>query len=297
MSDKILLKGAGLVALGAASYGLLATFVKLAYAENYTTAEVTASQMGLGLLGIAVVYFMQITKVQRVVSLTNKDRIGLVLSGTSIGFTSVFYYLSLSYVPVPVGIVLLMQSVWMGIAAESLAAKTLPNGRKLFAALVVICGTVLAVNLLDAKDLLDWRGVAWGIGAAISYTVTMYAGHRIAPHLMASQRTYYMLVGGAVVAGVFLALTWPGHFSYSILLRWGIPLALFGTVLPPLLMNAGFPKINLGLGTIISSLELPVSVVTAWAVLHEEVRPIQWLGIGLIIGAVVLMNAKYGKKG
>ncbi len=60
------------------------------------------------------------------------------------------------YVPVPVGIVLLMQSVWMGIIAESLVEKTFPGGKKLLAALVVIGGTVLATNLLDNNELPDF---------------------------------------------------------------------------------------------------------------------------------------------
>lgn len=291
------LKGAVLVGLGAASYGLLATFVKLAYKQNYTTAEVTGSQMLLGILGIAVLYGFQVSKKQEVAKATAGNKLSLIISGTSIGFTSVFYYLSLMYVPVPVGIVLLMQSVWMGIIAESLAEKTFPNGKKLLAALVVIGGTVLATNLLNNNKLPDFRGMAWGLGAAVSYTITMYAGSHVAPQLMPSQRTLYMLLGGGVVVGVFTAVTWPGHFDYSILLSWGIPLAVFGTILPPLLMNAGFPKISLGLGTIISSLELPVSVIMAWAVLHETVTGVQWLGIGLILCAIILMNITFKKKG
>ena len=39
-----LLKGTLFVAFGASSYGMLATFVKLAYEQGFTTAEVTTSQ-------------------------------------------------------------------------------------------------------------------------------------------------------------------------------------------------------------------------------------------------------------
>ncbi|KOS06306.1 permease [Flavobacterium akiainvivens] len=296
MGNRDILKGTVLVGLGAASYGLLATFVKLAYAEKYTTAEVTGSQMLLGLMGVGLLYVFQKSKKQEVAVATPKNKVSLIVSGTSIGFTSVFYYLSLMYITVPVGIVLLMQSVWMGIALESLVAKTMPGTRKLLAALVVIGGTVLATNLLDSNALPDWRGIGWGLGAAVSYTMTMYAGNSVALGLMPSQRALYMLMGGAVVVGVFTAITWPGHFDFSILISWGLPLALFGTILPPLLMNAGFPKISLGLGTIVSSLELPVSVTMAWLVLNETVGATQWLGIGLILGAIVLMNVS-GKKG
>jgi hypothetical protein len=37
-----------------------------------------------------------------------------MLAGTSLGMTSVFYYLTVKYIPVSIGIVLLMQTVWMG---------------------------------------------------------------------------------------------------------------------------------------------------------------------------------------
>ena len=49
------LKGSLFVALGAASYGMLTTFVKMAYAEGYTSYEITFSQMFLGLLGLLII--------------------------------------------------------------------------------------------------------------------------------------------------------------------------------------------------------------------------------------------------
>ncbi|HMI03677.1 MAG TPA: hypothetical protein VK541_14435, partial [Pedobacter sp.] len=48
------LKGSIFIALGASSYGMLATFVKMAYQEGYTTAEVTLSQFSLGFAGLFI---------------------------------------------------------------------------------------------------------------------------------------------------------------------------------------------------------------------------------------------------
>ena len=56
------LKGAILVALGASSYGMLATFVKMAYNQNFTTAEVTTAQFILGILGLLVINSFQKVK-------------------------------------------------------------------------------------------------------------------------------------------------------------------------------------------------------------------------------------------
>ena len=57
MSKNELIKGVFLVGLGATSYGMLATVVKLAYKsqEQYTTAEVTTSQFVYGIIGMLLI--------------------------------------------------------------------------------------------------------------------------------------------------------------------------------------------------------------------------------------------------
>ncbi|MFL9842999.1 EamA family transporter [Flavobacterium rhizosphaerae] len=291
MENKDFIKGAVLVGLGAASYGLLATFVKKAYSDGYTTAEITASQILLGIIGVASLYIFQKNKnAVPTPASTSKNKIQLLIAGTTIGFTSVFYYLSLQYVSVSVGIVLLMQSVWMGVIAEWFSTKKFPGIKKLLAVGIVIGGTLLATNLTGQEQMVSLQGVAWGLLAAASYTGTMYAGNRIAVNLTASLRSLYMLLGGAAVVLAFTAITWPGSFNYDIFLSWGIPLAIFGTILPPVLMNAGFPKITIGLGSIIAALELPVSVIMAFFILNEKVLGLQWLGIAIILSAIVLLN-------
>jgi len=285
------LKGVLYVGLGATSFGMLATFVKLAYGEGYTTAEVTLSQILLGLLGMAIVFSIQKSTTKKpLVTATRKNKLQLIIAGTSMGFTSVFYYLSVTYIPVSIAIVLLMQTVWMGVLLEWLITKVPPTAKKIVAVIIVLIGTVLAANLSAAGGLPKLQGLVWGMLAAASFTATMFSGNKIATHLLTAQRSLYMLIGGTTIVLAFTAITWPGQFDMSIFLRWGIFLAVFGTILPPLLLNAGFPKAGLGLGSIISSLELPVSVSMAYFILNESVSLLQWLGIALILSAVVLMN-------
>ena len=62
-----------------------------------------------------------------------------------------------------------------------------------------------------------------------------------------------------------------------------------------MLMNAGFPLTGIGLGSIVSALELPVSVMMAYVLLNEDVNITQWLGILLIIIAIVIMNINWKK--
>ena len=109
MTKNQVLKGVFLVGLGATSYGMLATFVKMAYDEGYSTPEVTTAQFVLGILGMLLInLFQKNKKGNTVVKASPKNIFQLIAAGTSLGMTSVFYYLAVKYIPVSIAIVLLM---------------------------------------------------------------------------------------------------------------------------------------------------------------------------------------------
>ena len=288
--------GTVLVGLGAASYGMLATFVKLAYASTgitgkyFSPAEVISAQFIIGIISMVVLNILSKYRYPQNIRASRKEIMQLLLTGTSTGLTSIFYYLSVRYIPVSIAIVLLMQTVWMGVLLEMIIDKKIPSLKKSIALIFVLIGTCFATNAITDNSLPDWRGLILGLLAAASFTTTMYTANKIALQVSAAQRSLFMLLGGGVMVFIFCLLTLQLPFNIDILWKWGILLALFGTVLPPLLLNAGFPKTGIGLGSIISSLELPVSVCMAFIFLHEQVVPIQWIGIGCIVGAIILMN-------
>lgn len=297
MSNNNILKGAVLVGLGASSYGMLATFVKLAYKENFTTAEVTTAQFVYGILGILIIMAFQKTKKQKEeITITKKHIVQLLLAGTSLGLTSVFYYLCVKYINVSIAIVLLMQTVWMGVLLEWFLDKKAPSFQKIIAVVIVLIGTLLATNIINSEFTLDWRGLAFGILAAASFTTTMFTANKIAVGVNNAKRSLYMLLGGAIIIAIFTLISQQTPFNFEIFAKWGILVALFGTIIPPILMNAGFPITGIGLGSIVSSLELPVSVSMAFFILNEQVILSQWFGIILIIAAIVIMNLKIKNK-
>lgn len=297
MSQNNVLKGVFLVAIGATTYGMLATFVKMAYSEGYTTAEVTTSQFILGIIGILLINAFQKAKHKdKVVKASKKNIFNLMLAGTSLGMTSLFYYLAVKYIPVSIGIVLLMQTVWMGVLLEMILEKKLPSKQKVIAVIIVLIGTVLATNIIHNDIQLDWRGIAWGVLAAASFTTTMFTANSVATEISSAQRSLYMLLGGSIIVFSFAFATQVTPFNFEIFMKWGIILALFGTIIPPMLMTAGFPLTGIGLGSIVSALELPVSVMMAYVLLNEQVIFSQWVGIILIILAIIIMNVNFKSK-
>lgn len=297
MSNQKVLKGAVLVGLGAISYGMLATFVKIAYGQGFTISEVIISQFTYGIFAmLGINLYQKLTNKTVAEKPTKKNVLQLLLAGTSLGLTSVFYYLAIKYIPVSIAIILLMQTVWMGVLLESILDKKWPSMQKLIAVLVVLVGTLLATNLFEMHLKIDWRGMFLGILSAASFTATMFTSNRIAIHITTTQRSLYMLLGGAVIVFSFAYFTSNSSFNYHIFLSWGIVVSLFGTIIPPLLFTAGFPKTGIGIGSIVASLELPVSVLMAYFLLHENVNFLQWVGIILIILAIVIMNINFKKR-
>ncbi|KIX19750.1 permease [Flavobacterium sp. 316] len=299
MSKNEIIKGVFLVGLGATSYGMLATFVKLAYldVEKFTTAEVTTSQFIYGITGMLLInLYQKIKNKGTVVKASKKNIFNLMLAGTSLGMTSVFYYLSVKYIDVSIAIVLLMQTVWMGVLIEWFLDKKAPSKQKTIAVIIVLIGTLLATNLLFSEVELNWIGIFWGMLAAMSFTTTMFTANKVALGISSAQRSLFMLLGGGIIVFFFSIYTQTEPFNFAIFGKYGIFLALFGTIIPPILMTAGFPKTGLGLGSIVSSLELPVSVLMAYFLLNETVIFSQWIGILLIILAIVIMNINFNKK-
>src|SRR5690606_11861048 len=108
------LKGAVYIAIGAASYGILATFVKFANNRGIGIAGLTFSQFLFGALLLSILSLLFSRKSENKTA-SIYPKLKLMLFGTSLGLTSSFYYLSIQYVPVSVAIVLLMQTIWMGV--------------------------------------------------------------------------------------------------------------------------------------------------------------------------------------
>lgn len=299
-----LLKGILYVALGSSSYGMLATIVKIAYKNGFTTAEVTFSQFTLGVFILFVL--MKINKISwRNISQSHLRK--LLFAGTSMGFTGVLYYLSVKYLNASFAVVLLMQSVWIGVVIESFQTKSLPDLKKVLATILVLIGTLFATNILSQNITIQWIGVVFGLLSAISFSLTLYTSNSVAVGLPTLQRSFYMLLGGLIIVTIFLLLfqilpyyfditainkeyIYTKPFDLKIFYTFGALLAIFGTVIPPILLNKGFPLVGVGLGSIVSSIELPISITFSYIVLKEMVVISQWFGIALILFAVFLMN-------
>jgi len=295
-----MLKGILLVFFGACSFGILSTFVKLAYHDGYTLGDVTGAQAFFGAVILWILFFFQSRtssyKAKEIKLITPWWK--MVLAGTCTGLVSIFYYQCVKLVPNSVAIILLMQFIWMSILLEFFIYKKKPTGLQFLAILLVLGGTVLASGMVETSiSSLSLKGIGFGLLAAISYAGFLMLSGKIGNEYPALQKSALMITGACILIFILFppVFLYNGALSGS-LLKWGLIIAVFGTVIPPLFYAEGVPKIGTALSSILSAAELPVAVMMAGFVLQEQVSFLRWLGVCVILSAMVLPNLKYLKR-
>lgn len=285
------LKGALFVGFGAASYGILATIVKYANNQDAHTSILTFFQSLVGVIVLLILMqFAKNKKTQPKATLKSKSK--LVLFGISMGLTSCFYYIAIQTISVSVGIILLMQSIWMSVVWEMVQKRKVAHWLKIVGSFCVLGGTVLATNLIEDDVHISMEGIVYGLLAALSYTVSMHASNHVETQLSSVVRSFWLIVGSLFTVIVYWNIQILEHWDWMVFLQFGIILGLFGTVIPPILFNIGVPQTGLGLAGILAAIEIPVSICSAQLILHETVTGLQWLGVGIIIATVVVINAR-----
>ncbi|MNK56773.1 Threonine/homoserine exporter RhtA [compost metagenome] len=283
-----------IVALGALSFGMLSSFAKIAYGEGYSPAEITLTQALAGTLILWSIAIFRKLKNGHKLALNWK----LLLAGITMGSSAYTYYLSVAYIPASLAIVLLMQITWLSILIDWVFFKKKPNTVEVGSALFIILGTILAGNLLDLNNAsISFTGIALSLLSALLYTLYIVFTSKIGKETPMFEKSALMTSGSAMI--IFLinceAITTSTHLDFG-LLQWGIFLAIFGTVIPPICFTVGMPKIGSSLSSVLLTLELPAAVFCAHIILGEKVTFLQIVGIAIMLGSIVYLNVSKAKK-
>ncbi|WP_018751054.1 EamA family transporter [Paenibacillus sanguinis] len=293
-----------LVFLGAVSYGVLSTIVNKAYGQGYSLGEVVGSQLLTGFVLIwLLALFVKLGERRReqkgrasavpgsgVMKLSWKQRLILLAAGAPTAITGLLYYQSLHYIQNSLAIVLLFQFTWMGVLLQTIVQRKRPHKIVMFTLLILFVGTLLAAGVFErSSGGYDWRGIVFGLLAAVSYTLFVLLSGKAIPSAHPVYRSGWMITGGMLL--VFLLFPPTFLFDGTLLqglLPYGFFLGLLGAFLPPLLFAIGVPSTGEGMAAILGASELPVAVLLSSVVLHEHVSGIQWFGVLLVLLGVAL---------
>jgi drug/metabolite transporter (DMT)-like permease len=277
------------VFIGGCCLGTLSTFVKLAYSAGYSMAVVTGSQV---LFGTLIIWIVTIFANKRRTSMI--QTIKIILAGIPMGLTGLLYYQSLQTLDASLAIIFLFQFIWMGTLIEWIFYKKRPSPGKILTIVILLSGSIFASGLLVGSfKSVSWQGAVWGLLAAFTFSIFIFFSSIIGKNVPAIQKSALLSTGGMMVT----FLLFPPLFLFDLptligVTPYGLILGIFGVVLPPLFFSIGMPHVGPGLGTILTSSELPVAVIMSAFVLTEDVSLLQWTGVALIFGGIIIGNTK-----
>ncbi|GAA4140502.1 DMT family transporter [Sphingobacterium kyonggiense] len=288
-------QGAIAVFIGAASFGILSTFVKKAYEQGYNLGEVTGIQALLGSIILWLLWFIWLAFGKKTTTSTQKPKSPawkILLSGVSTGAVSILYYKCVQLVPASLAIVLLMQYIWIGQLIEFIFFKARPDLKQILVIVLILLGTLFATGMIEEPlASFSYEGLIYGLLAATAYSIFMIVNGRVGNDYSAVHKSAIMITGACAL--IFITLQPFTLFNLEILngiLPYGILLALFGTVIPPFLFAYGLPKTGYSLGSVLSAVELPVAVCMSYLVLQESVSFLKWVGVFFILGVIIWKN-------
>jgi drug/metabolite transporter (DMT)-like permease len=283
-----------MVFAGACSFGILSTFVKLAYQEGYTAAEIAGAQAFTGML-VLWLWASFSRKQQKEPRTSQNLKVvwwQVLGTGATIGLTTYVYYVSVQYIPASIAIIMLMQFTWMGVLLDYVFFKKKPGSTQLIIIAVILAGTVMASGMTQLRmDASFVKGLLYALASAFFYALYVVANSRFGNTIPAPQKSALIMTGSTIAITLvnIQQLAASNHFD-SGLLKWVLFLALFGTIIPPILFAIGIPRMGAGVSAIIMTAELPVAILSANIVLGEKISSWQWAGMVVMLLAIVLMN-------
>ncbi len=159
---------------------------------------------------------------------------------------------------------------------------------------LALAGVVFTISPGAARDTaahLDPLGVTFVLASAAAYAAYIVTSDRFAHRAGALVSTAWIAAGAACSFAAAGALTrsWVMAATPQAL---GTLLALivFSTILPLVTFLAGMARVGPTAASLLSTLEPVFTVLLAAGLLRESLMPLQAVGGGLVLAAVVLLN-------
>ena len=277
-------RGLALIALSTLCYGIQPIFGKVAYAAGVEPLPLLAWRYMMALACLALL--------ERGPRPPLAVRLRLWGIGSVFVVNSVAYFMALDALPASVtALVLFTYPVIVALLAALLGVEAL-TWRSLLAALGAFAGCALTAGGLKLSAGLPAQGLAWALAAAVVYAGFVVLSSRFGKDVPARVLALHLVQVAAVLC-VVMALLGPGLALPRDPRAWlsVAAIAVVSTVVSMVAFLAGMALVGPSRASVLSSLEVLVTLVLAFLLLGERLTPPQWAGASLILGSVAFQNA------
>ncbi|MDP4126342.1 MAG: DMT family transporter, partial [Bacillota bacterium] len=205
--------------------------------------------------------------------------------------TSLLYAYSLQFLPVSVAILLLYLYPALVLVAGVLIWRKRVSRREMIAFLLTFAGTTLASGIFSGVSGVAWVGIILGLAAAMAYASFNIVGELVLAEVsplvaMCYSQWVCAIVLLFVLKGNIMSIPWQDAQTWKI----GLLLATVASIIPFYMILVGIDRLGSDEAAILSTFELPMTFILAAVFLNEFPARDQWIGGGLVLGGILLLN-------
>jgi drug/metabolite transporter (DMT)-like permease len=276
------LRGALLILLSAACFGVMPLFGRLAYAAGADVQAVLLLRFSIAAACLAAIMLLRRQRWPQ-----GRTALGLLAMG-GIGYAgqAFSYFSALHYATASLTALLLYTfPVMVTLLAAAWLNEPLTR-RKVGALVLASAGLVMTVGDALAGSL---TGIAFGLGAALIYSVYIVVGTRLTPQAGALPSSAMVMLGGAITFGL-VSLHHAPALPQTATGWWAIvAIGVLCSVIAALAFFAGLARVGASEAAMLSTFEPVVTVAFASMWLGERLSAWQLAGGAVIIAAVLLL--------
>ena len=276
------LVGMMLVALSAAGFGTLPLFSRYAYADDMDALTILFFRFSLAASLMLVLLILRREHLPRGAALLRLIGMGaLGYVGQAFAYLTALKYASAGLV----ALLLYLYPVFVALLAALVLHEPLTSVKGLALGLALV-GTALTVGPAGGQAL----GTLLAVTAAAIYSVYIIVGTHVMKHVSAIQSSAVIFTAAGVTSGVLMVVNGPRLPATGAGWTAITSIVLIATVLPVVAFLSGLERIGPTNAAMLSTLEPVVTVLLATWWLNETLKPVTWLGGGLILIAVLLLT-------
>jgi drug/metabolite transporter (DMT)-like permease len=293
--------GLGLVLAACCLLSIISTFARLAYQSGATPTTL----LWLRFVGFTVIVGSLLIVRRRRLRLSGPQLFGTAVMAIGMLMNSIGYLGSVAYIKIGLSIVLFYTFPIMTMLLAAASGAERPSLGKVICLLAAF-GGVLIASFNAIGDSFDWRGVILILIGALGFAGDIVYGNRAMKPVPPLTMNLWMNVWLSIIMTALIFL--PGTRQMLGAFVWPSGgLAWFGTIAATACYIVGFscffaavqllPPTQTG---IMMNLEPIIATTSAMLVLGEATKPLQWVGMGVIIvslAAASVLGARRGGAG
>jgi len=269
---------------------------RVAFSSGVDVATAVACRSLVTALVVGLLVIFQRVSLQ----LTSQHKRALPLIGLCIALQSQCLYSSVARLPVALALLAFNTYPLWAALWDGLLYRRKPERALVLAMPVILLGLALALDVLGAASGLgsaaQWdrigAGVAFALAAGAFFGLALVWTQHETQGLDGRLRTLSSMLLAGVVALGFIGAQGGPHLPTSVAGWWGLAALtfLYGTAFT--ILFTVLPRLGVVGNSAIMNVEPIFALVLAWWLLDQTIAPVQLVGAGLVVGAVIWLGLR-----